>query len=139
MSQRFTREEFYDLVWTKPLTHLAKDFRLSDVALHKICRKHDIPNPPLGWAIAVSAPVMPSSMSSLAATVPARPSPPRQCIKTLSAPRDPDTQATTKPQACCRHKSACSGSGVAEPALEPGLRARPDGIRQAVPGAQRGR
>ena len=43
MSQRFTREEFYDLVWTKPLTHLAKDFRLSDVALHKICRKHDIP------------------------------------------------------------------------------------------------
>lgn len=49
MSQRFTREEFYDLVWTKPLTHLAKDFRLSDVALHKICRKHDIPNPPLGW------------------------------------------------------------------------------------------
>ena len=49
MSQRFTREEFYELVWSKPMTHLAKDFRLSDVALHKICRKHDIPNPPLGW------------------------------------------------------------------------------------------
>ncbi|MGI4879548.1 MAG: hypothetical protein ACRYG4_18905 [Janthinobacterium lividum] len=27
----------------------AKDFALSDVALHKICRMHDIPNPPLGW------------------------------------------------------------------------------------------
>ena len=49
MSQRFTREEFYELVWSKPMTHLAKDFRLSDVALHKICKKHDIPNPPLGW------------------------------------------------------------------------------------------
>ncbi|MDP3549333.1 MAG: hypothetical protein Q8R81_02945 [Novosphingobium sp.] len=49
MKQRYTREEFYELVWSKPLTHLAKDFSLSDVALHKICRKHDIPNPPLGW------------------------------------------------------------------------------------------
>jgi hypothetical protein len=49
MSRRYTREEFYELVWSKPLTHLAKDFRLSDVALHKICRKHSIPNPPLGW------------------------------------------------------------------------------------------
>jgi hypothetical protein len=49
VSQRFSREEFHALVWSKPLTHLAKDFRLSDVALHKICRKHDIPNPPLGW------------------------------------------------------------------------------------------
>lgn len=49
MSQRFTREEFYDLVWSKPMTHLAKDFRLSDVALHKICRKHDIPRPERGW------------------------------------------------------------------------------------------
>ena len=49
MSRVFTREEFYDLVWSKPMTHLAKEFVLSDVALHKICKKHDIPNPPLGW------------------------------------------------------------------------------------------
>ncbi|MEC5293569.1 hypothetical protein VSX64_23410 [Aurantimonas sp. C2-6-R+9] len=49
MARVFTREEFYELVWSKPLTHLAKDFAISDVALHKICRKHDIPNPPLGW------------------------------------------------------------------------------------------
>jgi len=45
----FTREQFYELVWSKPMTHLAKDFTISDVALHKICRKHGIPNPPLGW------------------------------------------------------------------------------------------
>lgn len=49
MSRTFTRQEFYDLVWSKPMTHSAKEFALSDVALHKICRKHGIPNPPLGW------------------------------------------------------------------------------------------
>jgi len=49
MARQFTREKFYDLVWSKPMTHLAKEFALSDVALHKICKKHDIPNPPLGW------------------------------------------------------------------------------------------
>ena len=49
MARIFTREQFYELVWSKPLTHLAKEFGLSDVALHKICRKHDVPHPPLGW------------------------------------------------------------------------------------------
>lgn len=49
MSRIFTREEFYDLVWSKPMTHLAREFALSDVALHKICKKHGIPKPPLGW------------------------------------------------------------------------------------------
>ena len=46
---KFTRQEFYDLVWSKPVMHIAKDFALSDVAIHKICKKHDVPNPPLGW------------------------------------------------------------------------------------------
>ncbi|WP_324750968.1 hypothetical protein SH591_06145 [Sphingomonas sp. LY54] len=33
------------------MTKLAAEFRLSDVALHKICRKHDVPTPPAGyWA-----------------------------------------------------------------------------------------
>lgn len=49
MARTFTREQFYELVWSKPLTHLAREFLLSDVALHKICKKHEIPNPPLGW------------------------------------------------------------------------------------------
>ncbi|MEY3235804.1 MAG: hypothetical protein RL230_3075 [Pseudomonadota bacterium] len=49
MARVFTREEFYELVWSKPMTHLAKEFTISDVALHRICKKHDIPNPPLGW------------------------------------------------------------------------------------------
>ena len=49
MARIFTREEFYELVWSRPLTHLAKEFAISDVALHKICKKHGVPNPPLGW------------------------------------------------------------------------------------------
>lgn len=49
MARVFTREQFYELVWAKPMTHLAKEFAISDVALHKICKKHGIPNPPLGW------------------------------------------------------------------------------------------
>jgi len=33
------------------MTRVAKQFGLSDVAMHKICRKHDIPTPPQGyWA-----------------------------------------------------------------------------------------
>jgi hypothetical protein len=45
----FTREEFHALVWSRPMTSLAKEFFLSDVALHKICRKHNVPTPPPGW------------------------------------------------------------------------------------------
>ena len=45
----FSREQFHDLVWSRPMTALAKEFGLSDVALHKICRKHDVPTPPAGW------------------------------------------------------------------------------------------
>lgn len=45
------RMELYDLVWSKPMIHLAREFGLSDVGLRKICRNHDIPTPPLGyWA-----------------------------------------------------------------------------------------
>lgn len=45
------RIELYNLVWAKPVTHVAKQFGLSDVAIHKLCKKHGIPTPPLGyWA-----------------------------------------------------------------------------------------
>ncbi|MBN9593720.1 MAG: hypothetical protein J0G36_00045 [Afipia sp.] len=49
--REFTRQELYDLVWSTPLTKLSKDFGLSDVGLRKVCIKHEIPTPPLGyWA-----------------------------------------------------------------------------------------
>jgi len=46
-----SRKELYEQVWREPLRTLAKRFRLSDVGLKKLCRRHDIPTPGLGyWA-----------------------------------------------------------------------------------------
>ena len=48
-----TREQLYESVWTKPTTHLAREFGISDVALAKICRKLDVPKPGPGYWRAV--------------------------------------------------------------------------------------
>jgi hypothetical protein len=48
MAQELTRKELYNLVWSTPLTQLAKDFGLSDNGLRKICKKYDIPLPKMG-------------------------------------------------------------------------------------------
>src|ERR1700733_7637491 len=46
-----SREDLYELVWSKPLSELAKDFGISDVGLAKRCRKLGIPVPGRGyWA-----------------------------------------------------------------------------------------
>jgi hypothetical protein len=51
MSHRFTRQELYDLVWSEPMQKLAPQYRISDVALAKACRRADIPVPERGyWA-----------------------------------------------------------------------------------------
>jgi hypothetical protein len=46
---RLTRAELYEKVWATPVRTLAKEFGMSDVGLAKICSKHDIPVPPLGY------------------------------------------------------------------------------------------
>jgi len=47
----FTREEFYNEVWSAPMVKLANKFGFSDVGLAKLCKKHQIPRPPRGyWA-----------------------------------------------------------------------------------------
>ena len=43
-----TRQELYNLVWSKPMTKLALEYNLSDNGLRKICKKFDIPLPQLG-------------------------------------------------------------------------------------------
>jgi len=49
--QRMTRLELYELVWSAPLTTVAPQFDISDVALKSTCKKFDIPVPPRGyWA-----------------------------------------------------------------------------------------
>lgn len=45
----FLREELYERVWTTPMYRLAKEFGYSDVGLAKVCEKHNIPRPELGY------------------------------------------------------------------------------------------
>ena len=49
--QELTRRAMHDLVWSRPMTKVAEDLGISDVALKKICDKHRVPTPPRGyWA-----------------------------------------------------------------------------------------
>jgi hypothetical protein len=50
MEHIFSRRELYALVWSKPMSALAKDYGISDRGLAKICDRHSIPVPPLGYS-----------------------------------------------------------------------------------------
>jgi hypothetical protein len=46
-----SREDLYELAWSKPISDLAKDFGISDVGLAKRCRRLGVPIPGRGyWA-----------------------------------------------------------------------------------------
>lgn len=45
----FTRQELYDLVWSEPLSRLAKKYNLSDNGIRKRCKKMNIPLPTVGY------------------------------------------------------------------------------------------
>jgi hypothetical protein len=46
-----SREDLYELVWSKPMLELARDFKISDVGLARRCRRLGIPVPGRGyWA-----------------------------------------------------------------------------------------
>ena len=50
----FKREALYDLVWTAPVSEVARRLGVSDVALAKLCRNAAIPIPHRGyWAKAI--------------------------------------------------------------------------------------
>ena len=44
-----TRMELFDLVWTVPMSALAPRYGMSDVGFKKLCGRHDIPTPGLGY------------------------------------------------------------------------------------------
>jgi hypothetical protein len=47
----FERNDLYEKVWKIPITQLAKKYGISDAGLAKICRKLNVPHPPMGyWA-----------------------------------------------------------------------------------------
>lgn len=50
-----TREELYEQVWKTPMSRLAANFGISDVALGKTCRRMNIPRPGRGYWQRLSA------------------------------------------------------------------------------------
>ena len=47
----YHRETLYQEVWAMPVTEVAKRYKVSDVAIHKVCKSLNIPTPPQGyWA-----------------------------------------------------------------------------------------
>lgn len=48
-SKVLSREELFEKVWTMPTIKVAEELGISDVAVAKICKKHGIPKPPLGY------------------------------------------------------------------------------------------
>ena len=50
-SIRINRSELYKKVWSQSVSSLAKEMGISDIGLAKICKRHNIPRPGLGyWA-----------------------------------------------------------------------------------------
>lgn len=47
--QALSREALHRMVWTTPIEQLAAGLGVSDVAVHKRCRKLEIPTPPRGY------------------------------------------------------------------------------------------
>jgi hypothetical protein len=51
----YNREKLYQEVWEKPVTEVAKLYKVSDVTIHKVCKSLDIPTPGLGYWAKVKA------------------------------------------------------------------------------------
>jgi hypothetical protein len=48
---RYDRGELYEKVWAQPIQNLAKEYRVSNVALAKACKRRSVPVPGRGyWA-----------------------------------------------------------------------------------------
>lgn len=54
-SNSYNREKLYQEVWKKPVTEVAKLYKVSDVAIHKVCKPLDIPILGLGYWAKVKA------------------------------------------------------------------------------------
>jgi hypothetical protein len=50
-----SRQDLYDLVWSKPASALSEDFGVSDVAIAKRCKKLGVPRPSRGYWAKVEA------------------------------------------------------------------------------------
>ncbi len=53
--RRISRQDLFNLIWSEPMTTLAKRFGISDRGLTKVCQRSDIPAPPRGYLAKISA------------------------------------------------------------------------------------
>jgi len=44
-----TRQQLYDLVWSKPIRDVAEEFGYSDKGMAKICNRYNVPRPQQGY------------------------------------------------------------------------------------------
>lgn len=47
--ESFTREQLYDIVWSKPIKSIAATYKIPEYSLSKICKDNNIPLPMLGY------------------------------------------------------------------------------------------
>jgi hypothetical protein len=60
LASRYNREEIYREIWSEPIQHVARRYKLSDVGLAKVCTKLSIPRPGRGyWAKKAAGKVVP--------------------------------------------------------------------------------
>lgn len=51
MTEKYTKEEIEKLIWANPIRKVAKDLGVSDIALHRRCKRLGVVKPPQGhWA-----------------------------------------------------------------------------------------
>ncbi|MBS1161075.1 MAG: hypothetical protein H6R15_3494 [Proteobacteria bacterium] len=54
-NKELSREELYERIWSSPMTQVAAELGISDVALAKRCKKLNVPKPPVGYWAKVAA------------------------------------------------------------------------------------
>ncbi|WP_293906488.1 TetR/AcrR family transcriptional regulator [Phenylobacterium sp.] len=87
---RLTRQQLYDLVWSRPLSALAAEFKISGGGLAKICDRLMVPHPPRGYWSGASA--------RRTAVPPPLPPRPEDCAPdvVISAERAPSRRSRTR-------------------------------------------
>jgi hypothetical protein len=110
-----TRQTLYDLVWSKPMSDLAKDFNMSDVGLAKRCRAVDVPIPYRGYwarkAAGQEPPKLPlpkyrTRSPTATTTVPVEPA-------------KPIVRSGPEPEVCFGLPSPDSDTGLQRPSITP--------------------
>jgi len=87
------REDLYREVWSRPITHVAKDYGISDVGLAMACRRRGVPRPPVGYGAKREAgheleiPPLPPLSGEMRPAVEVRASRPEPSVNLLPEPK----------------------------------------------------